>query len=216
MERENAAVPKDTMSAKNRARQEKVEAYKREQARKKKSGRIWIVSLSALAILAIGGIVAVTVIGNQQIVEARNIDGLQTFENDADHVTGAVEYPQTPPAGGPHNAVWMNCGVYDQPVPNENAVHDLEHGAVWATYDPALPQAEVDALIAALPDTYTVVSPYEGLESPIVLSAWDAQVALDSPEDPRIDAFVERFWQASTAPEPGAPCTGGIDAPGKQ
>ncbi|KQQ21065.1 hypothetical protein ASF48_11005 [Rathayibacter sp. Leaf299] len=204
------------MSAKNRARQEKVEAYKREQARKKKSGRIWIVSLSALAILAIGGIVAVTVIGNQQIVEARNIDGLQTFENDADHVTGAVEYPQTPPAGGPHNAVWMNCGVYDQPVPNENAVHDLEHGAVWATYDPSLPQSEVDSLIAALPDTYTVVSPYEGLESPIVLSAWDAQVAIDSPEDPRIDAFVERFWQASTAPEPGAPCTGGIDAPGKQ
>ncbi|MCJ1696441.1 MULTISPECIES: DUF3105 domain-containing protein [Rathayibacter] len=209
-------MPKDTMSAKNRARQEKVEAYKREQARKKKSGRIWIVSLSALAILAIGGIVAVTVIGNQQIVEARNIDGLQTFENDADHVTGAVEYPQTPPAGGPHNAVWMNCGVYDQPVPNENAVHDLEHGAVWATYDPSLPQSEVDSLIAALPDTYTVVSPYEGLESPIVLSAWDAQVAIDSPEDPRIDAFVERFWQASTAPEPGAPCTGGIDAPGKQ
>ncbi|WP_244906928.1 DUF3105 domain-containing protein [Rathayibacter caricis] len=209
-------MPKDTMSAKNRARQEKVEAYKREQARKKKSGRIWIVSLSALAILAIGGIVAVTVIGNQQIVEARNIDGLQTFENEADHVTGAVEYPQTPPAGGPHNAVWMNCGVYDQPVPNENAVHDLEHGAVWATYDPSLPQSEVDSLIAALPDTYTVVSPYEGLESPIVLSAWDAQVAIDSPEDPRIDAFVERFWQASTAPEPGAPCTGGIDAPGKQ
>lgn len=216
MERENAAVPKDTMSAKNRARQEKVEAYKREQARKKKSGRIWIVSLSALAILAIGGIVAVTVIGNQQIVEARTIDGLQTFENEADHVTGAVEYPQTPPAGGPHNAVWMNCGVYDQPVPNENAVHDLEHGAVWATYDPSLPQSEVDELIAALPDTYTVVSPFEGLESPIVLSAWDAQVAIDSPEDPRIDAFVERFWQASTAPEPGAPCTGGIDAPGKQ
>ncbi|MCJ1704552.1 DUF3105 domain-containing protein [Rathayibacter sp. VKM Ac-2926] len=209
-------MPKDTMSAKNRARQDKVEAYKREQAKRKRSGRIWIWSLSALAVVAIGGIVAVTVFGNQQIVEARQIDGLQTFENDATHVAGTVDYAQTPPAGGPHNAVWMNCGVYDEPVPNENAVHDLEHGAVWATYDPSLPQSEVDALIAAMPDTYAVVSPYEGLESPIVLSAWDAQVAIDSPEDPRIDAFIERFWQASTAPEPGAPCTGGIDAPGKQ
>ncbi|WP_244248211.1 DUF3105 domain-containing protein [Rathayibacter sp. VKM Ac-2801] len=209
-------MPKDTMSAKNRARQEKLEAYKREQDRRKRGSRIWIWSLSALAVLAVGGIVAVTVFGNQQIVEAREIDGLQTFDNDATHVAGAVDYPQTPPAGGPHNAVWMNCGVYDQPVPNENAVHDLEHGAVWATYDPELPQSEVDALIAAMPDTYSVVSPYEGLESPIVLSAWDAQVAIDSPEDPRIDAFVERFWQSSSAPEPGAPCTGGIDAPGKQ
>ncbi|QHC68404.1 DUF3105 domain-containing protein [Rathayibacter sp. VKM Ac-2759] len=204
------------MSAKNRARQEKLEAYRREQEKRKRSGRIWIWSLSALAVIAVGAIVAVTVIGNQQIVEARQIDGLQTFENDATHVAGAVDYPQTPPAGGPHNSVWMNCGVYDQPVPNENAVHDLEHGAVWATYDPSLPQSEVDALIAAMPDTYAVVSPYEGLDSPIVLSAWDAQVAIDSPDDPRIDAFVERFWQASTAPEPGAPCTGGIDAPGKQ
>ncbi|WP_258069422.1 DUF3105 domain-containing protein [Rathayibacter sp. AY2B9] len=209
-------MPKDTMSAKNRARQEKLEAYKREQDRRKRGSRIWIWSLSALAVLAVGGIVAVTVFGNQQIVEAREIDGLQTFDNDATHVAGAVDYPQTPPAGGPHNAVWMNCGVYDEPVPNENAVHDLEHGAVWATYDPELPQSEVDALIAAMPDTYSVVSPYEGLESPIVLSAWDAQVAIDSPEDPRIDAFVERFWQSSSAPEPGAPCTGGIDASGKQ
>ncbi|WP_258067369.1 MULTISPECIES: DUF3105 domain-containing protein [unclassified Rathayibacter] len=209
-------MPKDTLSAKNRARQEKLETYKREQDRRKRGSRIWIWSLSALAVLAVGGIVAVTVFGNQQIVEARQIDGLQTFDNDATHVAGAVDYPQTPPAGGPHNAVWMNCGVYDKPVPNENAVHDLEHGAVWATYDPALPQSEVDALIAAMPDTYSVVSPYEGLESPIVLSAWDAQVAIDSPEDPRIDAFVERFWQSSSAPEPGAPCTGGIDAPGKQ
>ncbi|WP_235021839.1 MULTISPECIES: DUF3105 domain-containing protein [unclassified Rathayibacter] len=209
-------MPRDTMSAKNRARQEKLEAYRREQEKRKRSGRIWIWSLSALAVLAVGAIVAVTVIGNQQIVEARQIDGLQTFENDATHVAGTVDYEQTPPAGGPHNSVWMNCGVYDQPVPNENAVHDLEHGAVWATYDPSLPQSEVDALIEAMPDTYAVVSPYEGLESPIVLSAWDAQVAIDSPDDPRIDAFVERFWQASTAPEPGAPCTGGIDAPGKQ
>ncbi|AZZ57152.1 hypothetical protein C5E08_15455 [Rathayibacter iranicus] len=204
------------MSAKNRARQEKLEAYKREQDRRTRSSRIWIWSLSALAVLAVGAIVAVTVFGNQQIVEARQIDGLQTFENDATHVAGAVEYPQTPPAGGPHNAVWMNCGVYDQPVPNENAVHDLEHGAVWATYDPSLPQSEVDALIAAMPETYSVVSPYEGLTSPIVLSAWDAQVAIDSPDDPRLAAFVERFWQSSSAPEPGAPCTGGIDAPGKQ
>lgn len=204
------------MSAKNRARQEKLEAYRREQEKRKRSGRIWIWSLSALAVLAIGGIIAVTVVGNRQLVEARQIDGLQTFENEATHVAGTVDYPQTPPAGGPHNSVWMNCGVYDQPVPNENAVHDLEHGAVWATYDPSLPQSEVDALIEAMPDTYSVVSPYEGMDSPIVLSAWDAQVAIDSPDDPRLDAFVERFWQASTAPEPGAPCTGGIDAPGKQ
>jgi hypothetical protein len=43
------------------------------------------------------------------------------------HVNGPVTYSVTPPVGGDHNAEWMNCGVYDKPVPVERAVHNLEH-----------------------------------------------------------------------------------------
>ena len=50
------------------------------------------------------------------------------------HVTGPVTYSVTPPVGGDHNAIWMNCGVYSQQVPTERAVHNMEHGAVWITY----------------------------------------------------------------------------------
>ena len=64
------------------------------------------------------------------------------------HVPGPVQYPVTPPVGGDHNATWMNCGVYDKPVPSERAVHNLEHGAVWITYRPSLPQSQVDQLRA--------------------------------------------------------------------
>jgi Protein of unknown function (DUF3105) len=63
-----------------------------------------------------------------------------------DHVAGPVTYSVTPPVGGPHNATWMNCGIYGQPVPNERAVHNLEHGAVWITYQPSLPPSEVSQL----------------------------------------------------------------------
>src|SRR5215212_3432936 len=52
------------------------------------------------------------------------------------HVDGPVEYPQTPPVGGNHSPVWQNCHYYDTSVPNERAVHSLEHGAVWITYSP--------------------------------------------------------------------------------
>ncbi|MCU1527639.1 MAG: hypothetical protein JWP75_1402, partial [Frondihabitans sp.] len=65
-----------------------------------------------------------------------------------DHVTGPVDYTILPPVGGPHNGVWMNAGVYTKPVPTERAVHNLEHGAVWITYDPDLPKSDVAALTA--------------------------------------------------------------------
>ena len=143
------------------------------------------------------------------------IDGLETFANKPSHVTTSVTYPQTPPAGGPHSPVWLNCGVYDRAVPNENAVHSLEHGAVWATYDPALDPAEVAALVAALPGDQVLVSPYPGLGSPIVLTAWNVQLRPASADDPRIPAFVAAYLNGPTAPEPGESCSGALDAPGK-
>jgi hypothetical protein len=131
-------------------------------------------------------------------------------------VGGALDYTMSPPAGGPHNAVWLNCGVYSEPVPNENAVHDLEHGAVWITYAPDLSQSDIDKLKAKTPSTYAVLSPYEGLDAPIAISAWGAQLKLTDPDDPALQAFIDRYWRAADAPEPGAPCTGGVDAPGKE
>ena len=62
------------------------------------------------------------------------------------HTQVTVNYPQTPPVGGNHNPVWQNCGFYSKPVRNENAVHSMEHGAVWITYRPALPQSQVEKI----------------------------------------------------------------------
>lgn len=55
---------------------------------------------------------------------------IDTDELDRNHVAGDVDYDADPPAGGDHATAWQNCGYYDQPVADENAVHSLEHGAV--------------------------------------------------------------------------------------
>jgi uncharacterized protein DUF3105 len=130
------------------------------------------------------------------------------------HTEGDVDYAQSPPVGGAHNPVWQNCGFYTEPVRNETAVHSLEHGAVWITHMPDLPQDEIERLRdLAQSNSYVLVSSYPGLDSPVVASAWGKQLKLDSAEDPDLKRFVRAYSQGSQAPEPEAPCTGGVGRP---
>lgn len=210
----SAGPPKTVKQQREAKRAEKVAAFKRDQARRARNRRFGIWGGIGGGIVAVGAIVLlviVTTVPSGPIV----INGLQTYANEAGHVTGTVDYPQSPPAGGPHAAAWLNCGVYDREVPKENAVHALEHGAVWVTYDPALADADLQALRAALPSSYIVLSPYPGLDAPVVLSAWDAQVKLDGVDDPRLQDFIKVYWKSPNAPEPGAACSGQLDAPGR-
>jgi hypothetical protein len=143
------------------------------------------------------------------------------------HVTGPVTYSVTPPVGGDHNPTPLNCGVYTKPVPNEYAVHSMEHGAVWITYQPSLPQSEVSQLKsfvdrqtelspqgATTGTRYMVLTPYPGLPSPIVESSWGFQLRLSSPTDPRLQQFVNKFRASQQyTPEYGGECTGGVGTP---
>jgi hypothetical protein len=143
-----------------------------------------------------------------------------------DHVTVPVTYSVTPPVGGNHNPVWLNCGIYNTPVPSEYAVHDLEHGAVWITYQPSLPQAEVSQLRSfvgrqsvltpggAPGSRYMDLTPYPGLPAPVVVTAWGFQLRLTSPADPRLQRFVDKFRLSPRyAPEYPGECTGGTGTP---
>ncbi|MDF6021505.1 DUF3105 domain-containing protein [Streptomyces sp. JH34] len=131
-----------------------------------------------------------------------------------DHVTTEVTYPMEPPVGGNHNPAWLNCDgvVYEKAVPNVNAVHALEHGAVWVTHNAKASGKDVEALASRVRSTpYTLMSPYEGQAGAIMLSAWGKQVTVDSADDPRVARFLAKYVQGAQTPEPGAPCTGGVD-----
>jgi hypothetical protein len=143
-----------------------------------------------------------------------------------DHVPGPVDYAVVPPVGGPHNAVWLNVGVYTAPVPSERAVHAMEHGAVWITYRPDLAPAVVFALAAfvqgqaLIPEQggppgqanrYVLVSPWASadLPAPVVASAWGYQLRLERVDDPRLRAFVDTFRNSTKyTPEHGSPVDG--------
>jgi hypothetical protein len=140
-----------------------------------------------------------------------------------DHVAGPVTYSIVPPVGGPHNATWMNAGIYTSPVPTERAVHNLEHGAVWVTYRPNLSAADLSTLTAFVlkqseikesggqSNRYIDLTPWASndLPSPIVISSWGYQLKVDSPSDPRLQQFIDTFRHTQKySPEFGADVDG--------
>ena len=202
------------------ARAKKLEEHRLREARARRNRRIGIGAAIAGGVAVVALIVTTVVLTPQAASysaggDGTEVDGVQTFDNTSSHVEGVVDYPQTPPAGGPHNPAWLNCGVYTEPVPAENAVHSLEHGALWVTYDPSISDAALESLRSQLPSTYVILSPFDDLPAPIVLSGWNSQLQVDDADDPRIATFIEEYWQSQNVPEPGALCTGAVDAPGK-
>ncbi|MFD8989278.1 DUF3105 domain-containing protein [Streptomyces goshikiensis] len=129
------------------------------------------------------------------------------------HVDTPVKYEMNPPVGGDHHPRWMNCNgdVYKNPVPEVNAVHSLEHGAVWVTYNEKAAKGDLDKLAETVGKTpYSLMSPVKEQTGAIMLSAWGKQLTVDSATDPRVAQFFTKYVQGPQTPEPGAACTNGL------
>jgi hypothetical protein len=179
--------------------------------RRKKRGINWIWVVAAIGGAALIGALIFNITRELQVIA-----GVQTYGPFPAglHVDGDVTYAQQPPVGGEHRAAWQNCGIYDNPVQEELAVHSLEHGAVWLTYRPDLPADQVEQLKGLVRGkTYTLLSPFPDQPTPIAASAWGVQLTADSADDPRLGQFISKYRQGSQTPEPGAACVGGVGSP---
>jgi hypothetical protein len=113
------------------------------------------------------------------------------------HVTTAVDYTghSNPPSYGPHHAVLRDAqdnivtprptGVYTTEQPDEDLVHNLEHGHVWISYNPNMLSASDRTALEQLvndggTDTGVIVTPRSRNTSPIVLTSWVHQMSLNT------------------------------------
>ena len=160
------------------------------------------------------GVLGAAAYGYRLYTQRHLLDAVTTATYRAgQHMAGPITYTESPPVGGAHNVVWQNCGIYAAPIHNEHAVHSLEHGAVWITYRPDLPPDQVQTLRNTASDDFILLSPYPGLASPVVASAWNHQLRLDGAADARLPLFIARYKNnPETTPEFGAPCAGGTSA----
>lgn len=201
------------------------DAVRRAQAAQIKKPFPWgtVAVFTALAVF-LGGILfyAATNVGSEAPTPLKDADAKFDDLVVADvtaagtHRAGVIDYPESPPVNGPHNGAWENCAVYTEQIPKEHAVHSLEHGAVWVTYDPAkVTGDDLKELTDKVEgDPYRLMSPFPGLKTAVSLQAWGRQLFVDSVDDGDIDEFLDTYTTGPQTPEKGAACSGGVSITG--
>lgn len=166
------------MSFDRRTRMEQMRSADRARDRRK---RVFAIGVSAVVVAGLVGFGSYMVLEKSEAKErngeSRAQDSKQTEQDGKDlaaepiagektwdakkltrnHVTTEVTYPMEPPVGGDHSPAWLNCDgvVYEKAVPDVNAVHALEHGAVWVTHTDKASGDDVGKLASRVRSTPT-------------------------------------------------------------
>ncbi|MGI5452584.1 DUF3105 domain-containing protein [Streptomyces sp. CA-249302] len=205
-------------------RRARIEAMRRAEQARERRNRVITVTVSVVIVAGLAGWGAYAINDadrkeKRTAAEAKKpVRGEKTWDAKKlgrNHVAGTVDYPMNPPVGGNHNQAWMTCDgtVYTEPIADENAVHSLEHGSVWVTYNDKAADADVKTLGDKVSRTpYTLMSPVEGQAGTITLSAWGHQLSVEKAADPRVEQFFTKYVQGAQTPEPGAACSNGLTA----
>jgi hypothetical protein len=111
-------------------------------------------------------------------------------------------YNSNPPTSGPHAgpAPW---GMNYTEHPDENLVHNLEHGGIWISHK-NLTETDVATLesIARGYKTTVVVSPREQNDANIAVASWGRLLKLDILNEAAIKEFIQ--LNTNKSPEPMA------------
>ena len=104
---------------------------------------------------------------------------------EAAHTTNAADMfglPGEPPSIGPHFSQPWRVGIYEEPIPDGNAVHALEHGIVWFSYNPELVDETLMAVLQDVADDFrrdVILSPRPQNGSAIYAVSWGRVLKID-------------------------------------
>lgn len=168
---------------------------------------LFIVSLFAGNLpISVGG-------GNDAEPTGQRIRGVSGGAGDLHFARGeplSVPYTSVPATSGYHysdGGAPARWGVYAESLPDGTLVHNLEHGGVGIHYD--CPEG-CDDLVADLAEIAgrfrkVILSPYEGMDTTIALTAWTFLDNFDVFDKERIENFIRGHVNSSNAPESQAP-----------
>ena len=179
-------------SAKRRKRRFQERAAERHQ----RGQRIWIAA-GIIGVLLLVGVVAWSIRQANQPVpgEAVPIQGQQHIAPGQSHPA----YNSDPPTSGWHYDEPARAGFYDTSLPDEQLVHNLEHGHVIISYDCGKlaecenVKAELNQVVDRFQRWKIVAVARENADAAIALTAWGRIDKIDSYDEDRIVAFVKQW-----------------------
>ena len=129
----------------------------------------------------------------------------QAFENQGQtHIQPGDShsaYNSNPPTSGWHWAQPANWGVYDKPLVDEQAVHNLEHGGIWISYKDIDEETKTNLESIAKANSGSVImSPRDANDAKIILASWTRLEKLDSYDEAKIREFIRS--NKNKSPEP--------------
>jgi len=119
---------------------------------------------------------------------------VQEFKDQGtEHISepGNFEYNSNPPTSGPHYAQAPEWGFYPKPIDDESALHAVEHGGVWVSYN-NLNQDEID-ILKEFTDTNAqsvIVTPRPENNTRISAVAWTKLVKFDDVDVDALQKFL--------------------------
>jgi hypothetical protein len=168
-----------------------------------------ILGIGALVIVGLTAIVLFALLApgaNESVGTPQAMDGRDHIEEG----TRGGPYSSVPAASGPHWPTPADWGVHPSALPQERAIHNLEHGGIviWYKADQLSP-ADITALAEYVQswnssERYKVLlSPWAGEDfgHPIAMVAWTWLLYLDEIDTELMDRFIDQHY--GNSPEPG-------------
>ena len=134
----------------------------------------------------------------------------QETPDSAQHITGGLDYADPPPFGGDHDPCWAPWGIHTTEIPDENWVHNLEHGGVVILHNcgGCSEVAELEAWVTSQPEGTVLISPYAALSTAFAAVSWGRRLMTDCGDVETMQAFydlyVDQAPESVVAPPPSS------------
>lgn len=185
------------MSRKRKAKSPSVSRRDLARSRRDAERRRNRIKATILASIALG-IVALFV--SWGVIRAGNQPGRAVEDMGNQHIAegtqSPVTYNSTPPTSGPHYETIARWGIYNEPLPDELMVHNLEDGGVGIWYDCPDGCSDLVNQLSSIAQRYqdgVLMAPYPGMDTRIALTAWNRIDKLGTFDEERIVRFIQAF-----------------------